>query len=61
MQRDMRLVQKHKQLFKDFIYAEMREHAKQLELYCRLFEETNLRVNVAKEFVDVMMSEGRFP
>ena len=38
----------------------MREHAKQLELYCKLFEETQLKVNVAKEFRDIMMVEGKF-
>ena len=47
-------------MFKEFVFAEMREHAKQLEIYCKLFEETQLRVNVAKEFADIMMVEGKF-
>ncbi len=35
----------------------MREHAKMLEAYTRLFEETLNSVNIPKEFFDCMMSD----
>jgi hypothetical protein len=60
MQRDLKLIQRHKQLVKEFVYAEMREHGKLLEMYSRLFEETQMRVNVSKEFVHIMSIEGKF-
>ena len=39
----------------------MREHAKLLELYSKLFEETSQRINIQKEFTDCIAAGGRFP
>ena len=61
MQREFKVLQRHKQLVKDFVYAEMRAHAKQLEQYARLFEEVQQRVRVEQEFLETMNQEGRFP
>ncbi len=38
----------------------MREHAKQLEQYCKMFEELQQKVNVQQEFVQTMKAEGVF-
>lgn len=38
----------------------MREHAKQLEQYCKMFEELQQRVNVQQEFIQTMRAEGVF-
>ena len=46
---------------KDFVFSEMREHAKLLELYSRMFEETTQRINIQKEFVDCIAAGERFP
>ena len=39
----------------------MRESAKLLEQYSKLFEETQQKVNIQKEFTDCMMSEAKVP
>ena len=39
--RDYELIRQHKELFQEFIYVEMREHAKQLEIYAKMFEEVS--------------------
>ncbi len=61
MRKELAMVQRHKQLMRDFVFAEMREHAKLLEHYSRLFEETTMRVNIQKEFADTMSVESKFP
>lgn len=38
----------------------MRDHAKALEVYCALFEITQNRINVEKEFLDTMKLENKF-
>ena len=59
--RDYELARQHKDLMKEFIFTEMREHAKQLELYCKMFEEVSQKVNIEREFTLTMMAEKRFP
>lgn len=39
----------------------MREHAKQLELYSKMFEEVSQKVDIEREFTLTMMAEKRFP
>lgn len=39
----------------------MKEHAKLLEFYSRMFEETTLRINIAREFKETMLKGARFP
>lgn len=38
----------------------MREHAKMLELYSKMFEDCSQKVNIQREFVETMMAEGKF-
>ena len=45
---------------KEFVFAEMREHARQLELYAKMFEEVTQKVNIEREFTLTMMAEKRF-
>lgn len=47
-------------MFQEFIYSEMREHAKSLEVYCALFEITQNRINVEKEFYEAMKIDNKF-
>lgn len=58
--RDYELLRQHKDLMKEFIFTEMREHAKQLEFYCKMFEEMSQKVNIEREFTLTMMAEKRF-
>jgi hypothetical protein len=59
--RDYELIRSHKEIFQEFIFVEMREHAKQLELYAKMFEEVSQRVNINREFHATMMAGKRFP
>jgi len=43
---------------REFFFAEMKEHAKQLEIYCRLFEDLQTRVNLNTEFTQTMRGDG---
>jgi hypothetical protein len=61
LMRDYELIRQHKDLVKEFVFAEMREHAKQLELYCKMFEEVSQKVNIEREFTLTMLAEKRFP
>jgi hypothetical protein len=38
----------------------MREHAKLLEMYSLMFEETQKRINLITDFRDTMLNGGKF-
>lgn len=38
----------------DYLYSEMREHAKLLEMYALMFEDTQKRINISTEFKGTM-------
>ena len=60
LMRDYQLLKQHKDLLKEFVYMEMREHARQLEMYAKMFEEVSQKVNIEREFTLTMMTEKRF-
>jgi len=38
----------------------MKEHAKQFEQYCKLFEDVSQKINVFQDFQTTMVMGGRF-
>lgn len=38
----------------------MKEHAKLLEHYCRLFDETSQKINIFADFQNTMVAGGKF-
>jgi hypothetical protein len=47
-------------MFQDFLFLEMKEHAKLLEQYSLMFEETQKRVNVVADFKETLLMGGKF-
>eukprot|EP00347_Sterkiella_histriomuscorum_P007224 403349784 len=60
MNNDLVRIQRHKKLFQRFVYAEMKAHAKQFEIYCKLFEDVSSKINIMSEFQGVMIKGGKF-
>ena len=61
LMRDYEILRQHKDLMKEFIFTDMSEHDKQIEHYCKMFEEVSQKVNIEREFMLTMMAEKRFP
>lgn len=38
----------------------MKEHAKQFEQYCRMYEEVQTKINIVHEFQSTMVAGGKF-
>ncbi|CDW87816.1 UNKNOWN [Stylonychia lemnae] len=51
LHQDFQRIQKHK---------EMKEHAKQFEIYCKLFEDTQTKINTIQEFAMTMDAGNRY-
>ena len=57
---DVRRLKTHKDLFSNWMYAEMEEHARKLETYADLFEKCQNGVDVDEEFFQAIIEIDKF-
>ena len=50
----------HKELLTDWMYTEMEEHAKKLEIYADLFKVAQYEIDVNDEFMEAIIQIGKF-
>lgn len=57
---DVRRLKTHRELLADWMYIEMEEHAKKLEVYTDLFDKAQNGVDVDNEFMAAMIEINKF-
>ena len=57
---DVRRLKTHKDLLSDWMYVEMEEHSKKLEVFADLFEKCQNGVDVDEEFLEAIIEIDKF-
>ena len=54
IQEDVLRVHTHKEMMMDFLFTEMEEHSKKLQMYAEFYDYFQRGINVEKEFLSIM-------
>ena len=57
---DVKRLKTHRDLLADWMYMEMEEHAKKLEIYADLFDKTQNGIDINDEFMEAMIAINKF-
>jgi len=57
---DVKRLKTHRDMLADWMYMEMEEHAKKLEIYADLFDKTQNGIDIDDEFMEAMIAINKF-